>query len=155
MKNKLETMEKISDFHINFAKNIMLESGRLTPMIAFMKDKKLLSQVLVGAVGREEIKVILELTKAQNPEWFVVMHEAYMKQFDIRKVNPDITKTMQHGDIKREFEMGFDDVKECVVVNTYMGDKQLFSYVPIEKKDGKIIGFGKPLKTKNAEGFLT
>lgn len=132
MVKQMVNIKELSDFHINYAKGVLKEENSLAPMICSRKDGRVLAELLTGSIDRNIIKIALESVKRKSPEWFVLMHEGY----------------------ERNFDLGFSDVKECVIVNTYTETERLFATFSIEKEGERVIGFGEVERTEYAEGYL-
>jgi len=150
----MEELRELLKFHVAFAKRTLLRDNSLTPMLISCKDDEVVP-ICFADSPREVIHALIQRVKSNNPEWMVFMTESYMKEYDARKTDiKGIESTMRHGDLKREFNSGFKNVKEAFIVNAYYGDKKLFVTYEVKKQNDKVIGFEKIGETDKAEGFL-
>jgi hypothetical protein len=150
---KMETIEEVSKFHVDYAKRTIKGQGYFSSMMVAKKGK--LITPIVIPIDREKKKFILEFLKSQTPDWLVYMDEMYFREIRNEKINPDgFLAQYQHGDMERSFKIGDEEVKEGMIVHTYMNGQSLFVSFEVIKKDGEIVGFGEERKTTEAKGYL-
>jgi len=118
------------------------------------KKGKLVTPIVIP-IEREKKKFILEFLKSQTPDWLVYMDEIYYREIRKDKVNTDgFLATYQHGDMERNFKIGDEEVKEGLMINTYMNDDFLSVSFEVIKKNGEVVDFGEERKSTERNGYM-
>jgi hypothetical protein len=147
--------DSVIKYHVDYMKRLMLERGAFNPMVIFRKDNDVMCCVDMKG-DREMWGMLVRTAHSVNPDWVVFLSEAFMKKENPKKINKETLDAIyQHGDLQREFEMGYDDVDECIILTCWFGnDKPITITIEVKKKDTKVIGFGKTTKSDDFQGYV-